>query len=237
MKIMETRPENDFEYTPPSVGTIKTAGRVYTDSPIRGNFNQLRQADYGKGFRQPTFGELLDLTISSYLNQGNNGADKVVQTAKQFFLSGNTAILYTPQLVIVQDMPRVENGRIVMDKDNLVSKLGLREENGVRFSDDGTIRSINYGFETEWQTTDQMRNNPFSIALTGDILAPEKLAEIQEKIGMKAYVWALDKGTNNVIRVPGLSEIDGRLVLGGDDWYGLLGDRCSFGVQQIDAAA
>jgi len=110
---META-KTGFKHNP-SNRTIETAGRVYGDTPTRpGNFHQLRQANYGQGSRQATFGEILDLAYSSHINQGNVEADKVIQTAKNNPLSGNTAMRYTPQIRIVQDMPEVRDGRIVM---------------------------------------------------------------------------------------------------------------------------
>ena len=231
---MKTESKPGFKHTPPSFGIIETAGRVYTDTPVgSGNFHKLREANYGQGFRQATFGEILDLAHQSYLNQGNKGADNVVDATRNFWLSGNTAIRYTPEHVIVQDIPEVRDGIIVMDEKNLTSKLSKNSRMGVRFSDDGTIRAIPYGFGTEWQNSEQIRTNSFPIALTGNLEASEILAQIQDKIGKRGYVWALDKGTNNEIRVPVLGEDGDGLFLNGDFWGEFFdGSRHSFGVRQ-----
>ncbi|MEK6924744.1 MAG: hypothetical protein AABW71_00725 [Nanoarchaeota archaeon] len=221
-----------FKHNPPG-GTIETAGRVYADSPVGpGSFHKLKQADYGQGFRQATLREVLDLAHQSYFNQGITGADKVVQASRKFYLSGNTAILYVPNMVIVQDMPQVENGRIVMDEKSLTSKLSKNAKNGVRFSNDETIRALPYSFETGWQDAKQIEANPFTIALTGDIEAGKKLAQIQGQIGKRGYIWALGKGTDNQIRVPDLSEYVSSLGLNGYDWFDLDVNGHSFGVRQ-----
>ncbi|MBM3206853.1 MAG: hypothetical protein FJZ43_04515 [Candidatus Staskawiczbacteria bacterium] len=238
---MESTDKPVFKHKPKN-GTIETARRVYTEVPVGlEKIYQLRAADYGKGFRQATFGESLDLVHASYLNQGNVGADDVVGAIMDYFLSGNTSILYTPELVIVQDMPEVRDGRIVMSEKDLTSKLSRNAMKGVRFSDDGTIRSLPYGFETGLHNQDKMRNNPFPIALTGDLEAGQKLAQIQQKIGdmqenydstnsENAVVSSLGRGTNNVIRVPGLWANEIGLLIGGN--WGDLSERISFGVRQ-----
>ena len=229
---MKEQTKSDWKHTLPVFGTIKTAGRVYTDSPINGNFHQLRQADYGKGFRQGIFGEQLALVHKAYFNQGDAGADNVVSVAGTLFISGNTAMKYIQDLVIVQDIPKVRNGRIVMDESKLIRKLSKNANKGVRFSDDGSIRAMPYGFGTEWQDSQQMKNNPFPILLTGDLEAGEKLAQIQDRIQKKGYIWALGQGINSVIRVPDLREFDGRLFLDGNIWDEFDDDRGSFGVRQ-----
>ena len=221
-----------FKNLSEGVNPVEIDGRVYNASPKGpGNFHTLREANYGKGFVQGTFGNQLVLVHGAYLNQDNSDARTIVETSKNHYILGNTAINYAPQLVIVQDMPEVRDGRIVMDEKSLTAKLSKNAKNGVRFSDDESIRALSYGFETGWQTTDQIRINPFSIALTGNVNAPEMLAEIQDKISKKGYIWALGQGTNNEIRVPGLNEDVDSLDLDGD-WDGFGDDRSSFGVRQ-----
>jgi len=195
-------------------------------------FHDLKQIDYGKGYKQGTFGDQLTLAHGAYLNQDNPDAQSIVGIFGSRIISGNTAMSYTPELIIVQDMPEVRDGRIVMDKKSLTSKLSKNAKKGVRFSDDGSIRAIQYGFAREWQNSDQMRINPFSIALTGNVNAPEMLAEIQDKIGKRGYIWALGKVSQSEIRVPVLFEFGDRLVLSGSNWDEFLGNWCSFGVRQ-----
>ena len=76
-----------------------------------------------------------------------------------------------------------------------------------------------------------MRSNPFSIALTGDENAPEKLAQIQEIISKRGYIFALPKGKKNEIRVPDLYGYADSLDLDGGNWGELGNSGCSFGVR------
>jgi len=120
----------------------------------------------------------------------------------------------------------------VMDENDLIRKLSKKSKKGVRFSDDGSIRSVQYGFGMQWQDSEQIRNNPLPIALTGDLEAGEKLAEIQNKIGKRGYVGVLDIFSQHVIKVPILSENEVGLILYDYAWGELDGDGRSFGVRQ-----
>ena len=207
-----------------AVTTINVDGRIY-NAALAGptNWHILRRADYGQGFRESTFGENLDLVHAAYSNKESPEAQSIIDKTRGLLIGGDTAIIYTPELIIVSDFPKVGGNRILMDENTLRARLGSHEVKKVIFSDDLKVRAIPYEFAAEWQDADEMRNNPFSIALTGDEEAPEKLAQIQEKIGKRGYVWALSKGTKDEIRVPSLSGYADRLYLSGDGW-GVLDD-------------
>ena len=229
---METQRKPSFEVQR-AITLVKIDGKVYNATPIGPkNWHNLRNAEYGQGFRQGSFGENVGLVHAAYMNQDSQEAQAIVCASRKSFITGNTAILYTPQTIFVQDSPQVTNRQIVMDAQTLESKIGKKTIQGVTFSDDGSVRAIPYDFAKEWQTSEQMRKNPFAIALTGDENAPEKIAEMQDVTQKKGYVWALGKGTQNEIRVPGVDGFDYRVFLGGDRWYEFLGDGYSFGVQQ-----
>jgi hypothetical protein len=232
---MKTKAKTGFKHNPPLIyGTIETAGRMYTDSPQGpGNFHFLRQSNYGEGFKQGTFGDQFALAHGAYTNQGKEGAMDIVKLLRNFWLSGNTSILYTPTLVIVQDMPEVKDGRIVMDEKNLNSRLSKNAKNGVRFSDDGSVRALPYSFKTGWQSSDKIRANLFPVALTGNKDAPEMLEEIINKIGKSVYIYALNKVSEPEIRVPDLCEDDDRLNLFGDGWNGFNDGGRSFGIALV----
>ncbi|MEK6897710.1 MAG: hypothetical protein AABW93_04250, partial [Nanoarchaeota archaeon] len=67
------------------------------------NFLGLRQADYGQGFRMLTMPELVHLVHASLENKGYETAKNVIKTLKDYWLTGNTGILYVPKGMFVQD--------------------------------------------------------------------------------------------------------------------------------------
>ncbi|MEK6909146.1 MAG: hypothetical protein AABX23_03785 [Nanoarchaeota archaeon] len=217
------------------VTPVEVNGVLYNaSSKGPGNFNKLRQADYGPSFRQGTFGNQLDILHGAHLNPGVDGAYRVTQTARTSIVSGNTAMLCTPRIILVQNRPQVTDGRIVMDEEDLTNRLTGDTIRGVTFDRARSIAGIPYGLAKEWQNSEQMRNNPIPIVLTMDESAPEKLEEIQEEIGKRSYVYVLDQiqVSKPEITVPVLDEDDVRLNLFGFDRYVLDGLRRSFGICQ-----
>lgn len=212
--------------------TIETAGRVYTDSPIRGNFHKLREANYGQGFRPSTFGEILSLADQSYINQGNAGADNVVQAARKFWLSGNTSAYGGEEIIIVQNFPNIEGGRIVMNPKELEDLLSRGKDlvKGVRLSRDGRVGSVSREMVREgWHDEEEIRNSLYPIVLALNKEGSNNMAGISNTTKKKAYFRFPAVGE---IRVPGLVEVDGRLGLGGDDWFGFDDYSYSFGVRE-----
>src|SRR3989344_691898 len=88
------------------------------------NFAGLRNADYGYGFRMPTIPELIPLVYAALESQKHQTAKSIVNTLKDYWLTGNTGILYTPKGMFVQDNPSINDRRVVMEEKTLESKLG-----------------------------------------------------------------------------------------------------------------
>ena len=228
---MKTREKPTFEVAR-VVTTVTVGDKVYNSKP-KGpdNFHTLRAQNYGEGFRQATYGEVVRLAHSAYLNSESPEAQAIIKSNRQSWTSGNTAIQYMPSGIYVIDEPQTADGRIVVASEkDLTARLGSKEVKGVVFSDDGNVRRIGYDFAREWQTPAEIAKNPFAIALTGDEDAPEKMAEILGAIKKKGYVWALGKVSQPEIRVPVLNEYVNRLGLSGDGWDEF-DFRYSFGVR------
>lgn len=171
-----------------SVETIKFNGKTFNVEPVRSleieELPSFREADlrgeYGAGFRQGTYGDQFDLFYALCLAYNTQPELKMMAHKKlKYFIDGsdgvggNTAIIRGSNLIIVQDMPEIRGGKIIMDEKDLIAKLGSREVNGVLFSDDGHIRATPYGV-----TTYVDGNFPLMTALTGDTSVNEKLEDL-----------------------------------------------------------
>ena len=201
-----------------------------------GTFRELREADYGPGFRMPKMPELIPLVYSSLENQDYKTAKNVVNTLKEYWLTGNTGILYVPEGMFVQDVPELKKGRISMDQKALEARLGSYEESGVVFSDDRSVRFTLYGFVREEQSSLALSENPGVIALVGGEENAEKIAKASEHYRLDPYFWSLGNVKSPAISVAGLgsSVFGGRLGVGaGSEEY--LDRRYSFGVLDDDA--
>ena len=202
----------------PDVNLIFNAQRI---GPM--NFNDLRNADYGKGFGMPIASELVPLVYASLENKEYETAKNVIKTMKDYWLTGDTAVYYLPEGMFVQDNPRMENGKIITPNyKTLENKLGKHEERGVVFSDDKSIRFTPYNYKRESQSALELSKNTGVIALFGGEENAEKLAMSSEHYNLKPYFWALFNVNSPETRVVGLCSGrllgGGRLNVGGDYW-------------------
>ncbi len=196
------------------------------------NFASLRNADYGKDFRMPTMPEIVPLVYASLENKNYyDTAKNVIKTLRNNLITCNTGILYVPNGMYVQDKPERKDGRIFMDQKVLEKKLGSREENGVVFSDDGSVRLVSYDFKRGSQSALDLARNLGIIALTGSEENAEKLAKASEHYKLKPYFWALENVDSPQIRVAdlGSGSFGGRLGVGADVSEGY-GGGYSFGI-------
>ena len=212
----------------PNEGLIFNAQRF---GPM--NFEGLRQANYGFGFRMATMPELVPLVYTSLENQTYESAKNVINALRNHWLTGNTGILYVPKGMFVQDNPALENGRISMNQETLEDRLGSYQERGVFFSDDRKIRFVPYGFKRESQKASVLSENPGIIALTGSEKNAEKLARASDCYRANPSLWTLDKTNSPEIRVASLysdsDDIDGGLNICASHSENC-GNRFSFGI-------
>ncbi|MBS3083271.1 hypothetical protein J4423_00535 [Candidatus Pacearchaeota archaeon] len=223
--------KTDFKHNP-AERTIETAGRVYTDFELTGDFRLLRQANYGEGFRMATFGEVLDLVHQSYLNQGNTGADNVVRATRQFWLSGNTVAYGGRDIITVQNFPEIKEGRIIMDFEELESLLNEGEDlvPGVRISRDGNVGFVlRNKVRGGWHDETQIRGSLYPIVLALSKNGSDNMADIS-RVKQKSAYFALP--TVGKITVLDLDEDDDRLGFGGYYWGEFDNGRHSFGVKE-----
>lgn len=204
------------------------------------NFNGLRKADYGNGFRMPTMPELVSLVYASLENKDYDTAKNVIETLRNHWISGNTGIRYVPEGMYVQDNPNMENGRISMNQKTLERKLGKHEEKGVVFSDDKLVRFTPYDYKRGSQSSLELSKNPGVIALTGSEENAEKIARASKHYKVNPCFWVLSDVDSPQTRVAGLGsgyrDVGGRLSVGAD---GFEGDDsgCSFGVLEKTSKA
>jgi len=212
------------------VGPIANSQRV---GPM--NFIGLRDTDYGNGLRMPTISELLRLVHASFEDEECETARQVIETLKNYWLMGNTGVLYTRDGMFVQDNP-IAQGGIFMEQKTLMGKLGSHEEKGVVFSDDGLVRFTPCEFKVRILNHSELAKNSGVIALTGSLENAEKLAQVSaHHYKSNPFFWALGKVDSPEIRIAGLdSRKFGRSLCVVANYFGNRGSRYSFGVTDAD---
>jgi len=209
------------------------------------NFIGLRKADYGEGFKMPTAGQVSHLVYASLENRDYyKSAKDVVDTVRKRWITGDTALLWTPSGVYAQDHPKIENGRVSirasMNEKKLKNKLGSREENSVVYSEDGNVRFTPCGFQTGRQSSSQLANNAGIVAIFGTLVEAEAIARSSEHYESQPWFGAFNKGDINepLVRVPNLFLVDfgNRLGISGSGWKSLDEEGFSFGVRESGKA-
>jgi hypothetical protein len=222
-------------------------------------FAGLRNANYAQGFKMPTMPNLVQLVHASLENQNYRTAEEVINTIRNFWLTGNTVAHYFEEGLFIEDNPKMHSGRIVRpDFKTLESRLGKHEERGVVFSDDKEIRFTPYNYTDKipsntlkkFLNTLELVSNSGVIALVGGEENAEKMGKISEHHEVTSYLKTLFDVDFPETRVGGLhsrtvSEMFRVVVLPRDYFYRnkrrffvsidlteYYDDRCSFGVKE-----
>lgn len=164
MKV--TRGETKIEYQHLE-GTIEAIHPFY-----RGNLFHLTKQIPDE--EKPTTGETTSLIYDAYKNpnddiQISNEVKSIMKRGLFYFHEG---ILFLPKKegVLFQYNPQFSKNAtsandLIMNRNDLMSRLGLREEGGVIFSDDNSIAFVKgYDFQIGKHNPGQLRRNPTIIA-------------------------------------------------------------------------
>lgn len=171
------RPATEFRGVR-AVAEVNTGeGFCYNVFPSGPGFpSELFASNYGEGFVMSTLPELAILLECSLRNHDWELSQNTINTFVNNWVTADTAIFHTPKGMYIIDRPKKKKGRIHVNLRDLERKLhNGKEENGVRFSQDGLVRFTRYGFKTEVQTPEELADNQGIIALVG-IIGAEKLA-------------------------------------------------------------
>lgn len=196
--------------------TVEVNGVVYNVFPAGpGNLYKLKNADYGQGFRQGTFGEEYLLFTGAYLNQQDSAAKEVINSMNRLFgIVGNT-VAYggTKDLMFAIDEPGFRNRRIFLpDEKTLISKLGKKQIGNVVFGD--SVRAMpRPAVRKNEYTVYRASRSDYPIFLTGLEDASELIAQASRRTKKQVFFWYPEEME---ISLPGFEEVGGRFVLSGD---------------------
>ena len=157
---------------------------------------------------QPTMAQTASL-IHAGFNGDNKYSKQIKKIMKNHWFWGFTGNKWVPKEgVYIQNNPEIVEGRVSMDKQDLVKKL----ESG-----DVSVRFVPFGFKIGKQTALELAKNPYIIGLAGEKGA-DKLAQVADKHRNKPYLYAFDNVDNELTRLSALSSdwVDDRLDVCGN---------------------
>ena len=166
--------------------------KTFIYPPVRGTYNECVDQLKEQGLYQPTFSEVVSLTHSVWQNPEEKYSKEIIKLMKYYWLRGFTGILYMQnEGAYIQDHPEIKNGRIFMDRKDLIAKLE---------SKDPSVRFVPFGYKLEDQTASQLAKNPFVIGLTGSEEQAEKVGEIADKYRDKPHLWRFNSISEPITR-------------------------------------
>lgn len=198
-------------------------GRVTFAYPAKGfgTYANVQKAIESDDLTAPTMAQTASLVYIANQNPNEPEFKDVTSKLNSNWLWGFNGILYVPnQGAYIQDSPKIVNGKVAMDKSELVKKF----ESG-----DKSVRFVPFGFKTESQKVSELAKNAFIVALAGEEGA-EKLAKVSESYRNSPYLWSFKNVDTEIARVSSLGGYYGvRLVVNGNDYFDN-NDGFAFGV-------
>ncbi len=186
--------------------------------------NQLDKDSLGR----PTASQNSSLIHSAWETQKESPNEQfskeIISLLKSNWLACFTGIHYVPnEGAYIQDFPEIRDGRVFMEKSELVRKLE---------ANDPSVRFVPFGYQISEQSTSELEKNPFVIRLAGEEGA-QKLAEVSGNYKYKPYVFSFDNVSNPVTTLSALFAYWGHGCFGlgvSGDVRGGGGASCAFGV-------
>jgi hypothetical protein len=197
--------------------------------PFKGTYGNVANSIDKDNLKRPTSSKTASLVYDAFQNKEGEYESQIIKILNDAYLWEFTGNLYLPKSdeeisngVILEYNPKIENGKLVMDKNNLVKRL---KEN------DSNVKFVPFGFKTGEQNLIELQKNPYIVARYGKEGA-EKISEVASKYKSNPYLNAFNSVDKEQTRMSALSgdwDIGYRLFVDGDCWYDI-GVGHAFGI-------
>ena len=186
---------------------------IFENRFTEGTYNECAQTLNGWRLSQPTFSQIVSLLHSAYKNEDNEDAKKMtglllIKKSLRCF----TGLHYVPEEgVYIQDNPQIINGRVFMNRENLVKKLE---------ANNSSVRFVPFGYKTDifnYKTDSNHRHKALKLKRNKLILGlcgvgddakeqADKLAEIADSLdngdcGYEPFFEAFESTNKKTTRV------------------------------------
>ncbi len=184
------------------------------------------------GLKRPNSSETASLVYDAWKTPKEEYSQEIISILKNNWLWEFTGNLYLPKSneeinngVILETNPKIENGKLVMDKNSLIKRL---KEN------DSNVKFVPFGYNTEGQNLFEFQKNPYIVARYGKE-GSEKIAEVASKYKSNPYIWSFKSVDKEKVRMSALGRnwffVVG-LYVDGDYWFDVSRGR-AFGVSAL----
>ena|SRR3989344_802917 len=183
-----------------------------------GTYGSVAEQIDKEGLKRPNSPETASLVYDAFQNKDGKYESEIIKILKENWFWEFTGNLYLPKSneeinngVILEHNPKIENGKLIMDKSSLIKRL---KEN------DPLLKFVPFGYKTEKQSSLELSRNPYVVARYGEEGA-EKIAKVADKYPNKPYVWSFDSVDEEIVRMSALGRYwngVGSLSVNGNSW-------------------
>ncbi len=199
---------------------------------FRGTYGSLAEQIDKEGLQRPTSAQTASLVYDAFQNQKGEYEAGILKILRDSWLVEFNGNLYLPKNeggevhngVIIEANPKIENGRLVMNKKDLIERLRKNDPN---------VKFVPFGYSTGEQSTHKLAKNPYIIARYGEEGA-DKIADLASKYKRNPRVWSFESIDSEIVRMSALGDSDwngGRLHVYGNGWLDG-NDGLAFGVKK-----
>ena len=201
---------------------------------FEGTYGNVAEQIDKAGLKRPNSSEIASLVYDALQNKDGKYKSEIISILEKNWFWEFTGNFYLPKSdeeinngVILETNPKIENGKLVMDKDSLIKRLEKK---------DSLVKFVSFGFKTGKQTWQELSKNPYIQARYGEEGA-EKIVKVASRYRNNPYIWSfksVDKEKTSLSVLGRSWDFFGRLYIvgvDGGDWRG--GDEGhAFGVKK-----
>ena len=154
-------------------------------SPFRGTYGNVANEIDKAELKRPNSAETASLVYDAWKNPEERDSSEIIKILRNRWFWEFTGNLYLPKSneeinngIILENNPKIVNGKLVMDKNSLIKRL---KEN------DSSVKFVPFGYKIGGQTWKELANNKYIKERYGKEGA-EKIAEIASKYKNNPYV-------------------------------------------------
>ena len=185
---------------------------------FKGTYGKVAEQLDAEKVKRPNSPETASLVYDAFQNPKGEYESQIIKILNDAWLWEFTGNLYLPKSndeinngVILEYNPKIENGKLTMDKKSLIERLK---------KNDLDVKFVPFGFKIGEQNLIQLQKNPYVVARYGEKGA-EKIAEIASQYKKNPKLWSFDSVDEEITRMSalyGIWGLGGRLVVSGDSW-------------------
>ena len=202
--------------------------------PFRGPYGEVADAIEKAGLKKPSSGELASLIYDAWKNSRGEYESRLLDILTTGWLWEYSGNLYLPKSneeindgVIIEETPKIIDGKLSMDKNSLVERLR---------GNDPLVKFVPFGYKIGFMTFRELLCNPYILARYGNEGA-EKIVRISSKYKSNPGLYSFSNVDKEKAVMSGFDNAleNNRLIIGGNVYNHISYGHC-YGKKEDKAA-